>query len=122
MWVYAEARLVVLEEYLVAGRAFEAEVESQRQMVRAAHEAAGYSPESRPWEEGNPADVNRLESNSWISKAYPPRNEDGPHEGQARQDNQGVEAFRTFVNMFVNTDFCIVGVDPFEDKDIRLLL
>lgn len=40
MWVYAVARLVVLEEFLEAGRAFEAEVESQRQLVRAAREAA----------------------------------------------------------------------------------
>lgn len=48
MWVYAEARLVVLEEFLAAGRASEAEIENQRQLFRVAHEKRATVLNHRP--------------------------------------------------------------------------
>lgn len=88
MWVYAESRLVVLEEYLSAGRATEAVVEEQWRVARVTRETCGYSSDSPDRAGYNSEDINRLESGSWISTTYQPGGGNGPDDGQAGDNEQ----------------------------------
>lgn len=77
MWIYRDARLVVLEELLTASLVSEEDVDKQRSLTRVAREAVGYLSDSPAREGYNSEDLNRLAFASWIFRDYPPGGGEG---------------------------------------------